>query len=308
MNRIPLLLASSVVRGSRLGQSHGGLFLIDIATGKVEQKLDWNSTDIDVSGRGGDRGLRGIAFYGEHVIVAANAEILLLDREFRWTHTYTCRYLRHCHEIAVAGDLLLVTSTGFDSILTFDLRARSFIRGVQLSYQHGVAVANSFDPQAAHGPAPRQSLHLNSVTATADEIFVSGLHMQELLRIGGEKIAAVAPLPSGTHNAQWFEGNLLYNDTASDRLCYRTTERLITMSVPEYEQHRIHNPERVEPSVARSGFARGLCPVAPGHVAGGSSPSTVSIYHVASGTRTISLNLSMDVRNAIHGVAVWPYR
>ncbi|MBL8266996.1 MAG: hypothetical protein JNL55_11475, partial [Steroidobacter sp.] len=52
MNRFPLLLASSVVRGSRLGQSHGGLFLIDMALGKVEQKLDWNSTDIDVSGRG----------------------------------------------------------------------------------------------------------------------------------------------------------------------------------------------------------------------------------------------------------------
>ncbi|MBL8270814.1 hypothetical protein, partial [Steroidobacter sp.] len=282
-------------------------FLIDMALGKVEQKLDWNSTDIDVSGRGGDRGLRGIAFYGDHVIVAANAEILFLDREFGWTHTYTCRYLRHCHEIAVAADLLFVTSTGFDSILTFDLRARSFTRGLQLSYQHGMAVANSFDPQSAHGPAPRQSLHLNSVTATADDIYVSGLHTQELLRIRGEEIAAVAKIPSGTHNAQWLEGSLLYNDTASDRLCYRTAERLVTMSVPQYEPGRIHNPERIEASVARPGFARGLCPVAPGYVAGGSSPSTVSIYHLASGTRTMSQSLSMDVRNAIHGVAVWPY-
>jgi hypothetical protein len=307
MNRLPLLLASSVVRGSRLGQSHGGLFLIDMIRGSVEQKLDWNSTDIDVSGRGGDRGLRGIAFHGDHVIVAANAEILFLDREFRWTQTFPCRFLRHCHEIAVAGDLLFVTSTGFDSILTFDVRTSSFVHGLQLSYQHGVVVARSFDPRAAQGPEPRQSLHLNSVTATVNEIFVSGLHMRELLRISGEEVTPVAPLPSGTHNAQWCEGGLLYNDTASDRVCHRTAGRELAMSVPQYANDQIHNPERIDASVARPGFARGLCRVAPGCIAGGSSPSTLSIYDLARGSRTMSLNLSMDVRNAIHGVAVWPY-
>lgn len=307
MNRIPPLLASSVVRGSRVGESHGGLFLIDMVSGNVEQKLDWNRTDIDVSGRGGDRGLRGIAFHGDHIIVAANAEILFLDREFRWRHTYQCRFLRHCHEITVSGDRLLVTSTGFDSILTFDLRARAFTHGLHLSYHHGAPTARSYDPQAVRGPAPGQSLHLNCVTATANEIFVSGLRMQELLRVRGEQVTAAAKLPLGTHNAQWFEGGLLYNDTASNRVCYQYAERMLAMSVPQYEPDEIHNPEGLEPSVARPGFARGLCSVAPGYVAGGSSPSTISIYHLPSGTRTLHRNLSTDVRNAIHGLAAWPY-
>ena len=38
-----------------------------------------------------------------------------------------------------------------------------------------------------------------------------------------------------------------------------------------------------------------------------SSPSTVSVYDLAANTRLLSVNLTMDVRNAIHGLAVWPY-
>lgn len=307
MNHAPRLLASSVVRGSQLGQSHGGLFLVDLLQGTVEQKLDWNRTEIDISGRGGDRGLRGIAFYQDHIIVAANAEILFLDRQFRWTHTYTCRFLRHCHEIAVHGDLLFVTSTGFDSILSFDLRTRTFVRGLQLRYDQGIASAVGYDPNAAHGPSLSQALHINSVTATATAIYVSGLRMQQLLRINGHEIVAVANLPIGTHNAQPFAGGIIYNDTAADRVCFRSGDRVLTMSVPSYEPDHIINSERVDPTIARAGFARGLCQVAPGVVAAGSSPSTLSIYDLANGKRIQSRNLSMDVRNAIHGLAVWPY-
>jgi hypothetical protein len=42
-------------------------------------------------------------------------------------------------------------------------------------------------------------------------------------------------------------------------------------------------------------------------VAGGSSPSTVSVYDLAANERLLSVNLTMDVRNAIHGLEVWPY-
>jgi hypothetical protein len=42
-------------------------------------------------------------------------------------------------------------------------------------------------------------------------------------------------------------------------------------------------------------------------VAGGSSPSTVTLYDLAADERLLSVNLSRDVRNAIHGLEVWPY-
>ena len=42
-------------------------------------------------------------------------------------------------------------------------------------------------------------------------------------------------------------------------------------------------------------------------MAGGSSPSTVTLYDLAQNERVLSVNLTMDVRNAIHGLEVWPF-
>ena len=41
--QLPKLVATSVVRGSEKGQSHGGVYLIDFAEQWVEQKIDWNT-------------------------------------------------------------------------------------------------------------------------------------------------------------------------------------------------------------------------------------------------------------------------
>ena len=46
------LLATSVIRGARQGESHGGVYLVDFGQDRVEQKIDWNRMDIDWSGRG----------------------------------------------------------------------------------------------------------------------------------------------------------------------------------------------------------------------------------------------------------------
>jgi hypothetical protein len=77
--------------------------------------------------------------------------------------------------------------------------------------------------------------------------------------------------------------------------------------VPRYPEADLLNKGLDQTSVARQGFARGLCVISPSVVAGGSSPSTISVYDLAANTRLLSVNLSMDVRNAIHGLAVWPY-
>ena len=115
--RLPRVLASSVVRGAQFGESHGGLYLVDLHTGSAEPKLDWSRADIDFQGRGGDRGLRGIAFYGERILVAANAELLVLDLRFRLIESHRHPYLAHCHEISVSGARVYLTSTQFDSLL-----------------------------------------------------------------------------------------------------------------------------------------------------------------------------------------------
>ena len=65
------LVATSVVRGSRQGESHGGVYLIDLDNERVLRTVDWDTGDIDWQGRGWDRGLRGIAFDGDRVFIAA---------------------------------------------------------------------------------------------------------------------------------------------------------------------------------------------------------------------------------------------
>ena len=54
--RLPAILCTTVVRSSHVGDSHGGVYLVDLETGKYEQKIDWNDGSIDWSGRGGGRG------------------------------------------------------------------------------------------------------------------------------------------------------------------------------------------------------------------------------------------------------------
>ena len=57
----------------------------------------------------------------------------------------------------------------------------------------------------------------------------------------------------------------------------------------------------------RPGFGRGLCVVGETLVAAGSSPSTIALHDLEK-VKTVSVvSLTTDVRNAIHGLEVWPF-
>ena len=58
---------------------------------------------------------------------------------------------------------------------------------------------------------------------------------------------------------------------------------------------------------ARPGFVRGLCVDGEELVIAGSSPATVTAYNLSTGGLEKSVNISMDVRNAIHGLEIYPY-
>ena len=312
---LPSLLASSVIRGSQLGESHGGLYLVDLGRGRTRLVMDWNTTAIDVAGRGGDRGLRGIAFHREYILVAANSELLFLDQDFNVVDSFTNPYLRHCHEISVADGRAFLAATGYDSVLSFDLRSRRFTMAWHLAGQGASLTLHPFDPNigtgtgAGGGPPPGHDFHINSVTATATSLHFSGLHTPGLLCADRDGLRLVADLPRGTHNAQILGDGVLYNDTAADQVCHRRGAAITAVPVPDFDPARIENRERFTSAVARPRFARGLCVIdaARGLVAGGSSPSTVAVYDLRAGACVSQVNLSMDVRNAVHGLAVWPF-
>lgn len=132
MSVLPKVLATSVVRSTHQGESHGGIYLIDLASGDRELLKDWNDPAINWEGRGADRGLRGIAFYREVVLIAASDELFVYDRDFNMIDSYRNPYVTHCHEIHLSDDMLWLTSTGLDGVLGFDLIEGRFAVGYQV--------------------------------------------------------------------------------------------------------------------------------------------------------------------------------
>ncbi len=120
-------------------------------------------------------------------------------------------------------------------------------------------------------------------------------------------VTIVAPLPRGTHNARPWRGGVLFNDTESDALAWITPAGRASLPLPRYPDAALEGSNFDQSGLARQAFGRGLCPLDDQHVAVGSSPTTVTIYDLAARQQLASLNLTMDVRNAAHGLAVWPF-
>ena len=263
------IIATSVVRGSQQGESHGGIYLVDISAGTVDKKFDWNNGKIDFEGRGADRGLRGIAFYQQHIYIAASNEIFIFDQSFTIQTSIKNNYLKHCHEICIFQGVLYISSTGFDSILRYDLLKKEFISSLYLGISEQGYRLMAFNPLSALGPNPCNKLHLNSVSCNAQGLYFSGRKTKHLFSLITGKFNAQAILPLGTHNAQPFKGGIIYNDTEADVLCFDDHQKKYVNSVPTYATQDIINIDKYLSSVARPSFGRGLALLDDGKIAAG---------------------------------------
>ncbi|MFT5140710.1 MAG: hypothetical protein ACI9H8_002093 [Lysobacterales bacterium] len=314
-HELPTLIATSVVRGSQQGESHGGIYLVDFANEEVTQVVDWDSSEIDFTGRGWDRGLRGIAFFHGEIYIAASDELFVYDRNFKIQRSFRSTYLKHCHEIHQLNNHLYLTSTGHDSILAFDLERQKFFWALHLAIENGEAKGTAYNPNGingpggANGPPAQNILHLNNVYADKRGIFTSGMHTGGMIRIGdGNSADLVVDLPMGVHNVRPFGEGVIFNDTAADHLRYITRDGQETrFRIPKYPENELTHTELGDEKVARQGFGRGLCVINDQLIAAGSSPSTITLYDLPSGSEVTRVNFSMDIRNAIHGLEVWPF-
>lgn len=306
---IPPLIATSVVRGSEQGQSHGGVYIVDPASQIVQQVLDWDTADIDWSGRGWDRGLRGVAFHDGEIYIAASDELFVYDQRFQQLRSFRNAYLKHCHEICVYKDKLYLTSTGFDSILAFDLIEQDFSWGLHAAKINGAWHGHRFDPKSNVGPNEKNQLHINNIDCSAEGLSFAGLRTKGIISLApGGTLMEQVQLPDGIHNARLTRGGVLFNDTAANYLRFVTREgEERHFPFPTYEQDEIEFAGVDDSRIARQGFGRGLCVISDRLVAAGSSPSTVSVFDLQNSRTVFSVNFSMDIRNAIHGLEIWPY-
>jgi hypothetical protein len=316
--RLPVVVATSVVRSSHQGESHGGVYLVDLERGDVRQVIDWNDPSIAWEGRGADRGLRGIAFRGDSIYLAASDEIFVYDRSFAMTGSYRNPYLKHCHEITIRDDVLYATSTGFDTVLEIDLVAGAFVRGTMLRFPpiwrkrrrlnlRPRPRFGRFDPNRPDGPAPGDTAHINNVFVDERGMFVSGTGLGTLWRVDGG-LERFARIPYGTHNARPLGDDVIMNHTATDEIALldRRGRAVRSFPLPHHDESALVNAT-LSRDVARPAFGRGLAVAGPDLLVGGSSPATVTAYRLSSAEVLASVTISMDVRNAVHGLEVWPF-
>ena len=304
------LIATTVVRGSQPGESHGGAYLIDLERQTVDKSIDWNGLDIDWRGHGGGRGLRGIACDRNRVYIASSEQLWAYRPDFTLENSWTNPYLKDCHAIEIHRRTLFLTSTGFDCILAFDLDEMQFVRAYHIETASFRFKARVFDPAGDDGPLELNKLHINSVACNPHGMYIGGLHTGGMLHFNGRSVAMAAELPGGSHDARPFRDGVLFNDNDAGRLRYcgrgdGAEDR--AMTPPVYGQKHLLSTDLDEGPIARQGILRGLCTLSETVVAGGSSPAMVTVHDLAANQSLGSVNLSRDARSAIHGLEVWPY-
>jgi hypothetical protein len=353
---LPTVLTTSVIRSSHRGDSHGGVYLVDLGRRHVEQVMDWNDPDIDWGGRGDERGLRGIAFRGDRLYIAASEQIVVYTPDFRRIGSIENPYMSQVHELWIEGDLMYVTSTPYDSILVYDLAAERFTRGYCIRQRTRAVpvLANArravigevgdargdspreralrtaraiqrrlqprgrlrdlqpfiFDPNGPNGPDRHETTHINNVGVDNGVRHVSGTRLRCLIELDERRgtIRSYARVPTWTHNARPYRDGVLYCNTSAGAVTYADRAGRVLTQVPV---HRFPEDQlemaRLPADIARPWFARGLAVTDDGIVVVGSSPATLTVVDIDAEREVQHVNLTMDIRNAIHGLAVWRY-
>jgi peptide/nickel transport system ATP-binding protein/oligopeptide transport system ATP-binding protein len=165
-----------------------------------------------------------------------------------------------------------------------------------------------YDPETGEGPTPGDTSHINNVYSDGASIYCSGVNMGTLWRIADGRLNRFAKIPYGTHNARPFREGVLMNHTATDRIAYvdRNGEPLKSYPIVQYPREQLKHAE-LTTDKARQAFGRGLAVLSDESFVGGSSPATVTLYRFDLPEIVASVNITMDIRNAVHGLEIWPY-
>ena len=298
------LLASAVVRGDRQDADLAGLYLVDLDHQTVDRVAGLEDAAKDWVKRGRELGFRGIAIDGERIYCMASDELFAFGPDFTLLGSWRNPYLKFCRGVAVFGRKLFIASSGFDSIVGFDLDAQHFDWALQILTQGFETGAHPFDPNSDDGPIMLGKLDIRDVYCDTSGMYVTA--ERGMIRFSGKHINTAVELPPGSHNARPYRDGVLFNDSLAGELRYAGRgegEEDRAMPVPHYYDvlHRDHCKD----ALANAGFARGLCQLSATTVAGGSSPAAISVHDLAGNQTLLSVRLSPDARSSIHSIAIY---
>ena len=316
INMLPTVVASCVVRSTYQGESHGGIMRVNLETEEVVKMLDWNNPDINWCGRGGDRGVRGLAFFGHTLYALAGNELFAFEQDGEdgnqlvQVASYSSYYLFGTHEMWRHKEKLYLCSGEKDTILVFDLVSKRWIK----SYYHNKDSMGlkSFDPNTGKGYQNVTSgfIHTDSVYADDNFMWYCGSYSDGLWRLdlnSGQSIKIQLQI-ADTHNARPYRGGYLYNLCPQSKTIFERGGKIIKeWLTPQYDLSTLTHTN-LPCDHARAGYTRGMVTYGD-FVIVGTSPATVNVYDVnKDGNLPIkSVQLSKDLRNSICGMALYEW-
>jgi hypothetical protein len=300
---LPVILVSSVHRSSINNQAHGGVYLINLENNKYEN-LWLAKHEIDLHGRGGERGFRGIAFWKNKTYIALHNGIQIYNQNFDCIGTIETDYLGHIHEICIWEHMLYVVSTQYDSIVVFDLKTNKMINRLTIAYNE-----KKFSYKINIVPNKKDLLHINNVYVDSRGIFCSGTNFSNLLLINNNMINVFAKSTGDTHNCRpYVDGQIICNDTTNGRISILNYFGKVInfINVKKFALKDMTNVDSSE-KIAKQPFARGLA-FNEDIIIGGSSPDMISVYDRQTMALIKNIHLSMNATHCIHGLEIYPYK
>jgi hypothetical protein len=296
------VLASSVIRSTHRGDSHGGLYVIDTDLRTYEQVLDWDYPKIRWEGKGGDRGLRGLIFH-EGLLYAAGAnELFVFNRDFELIDQYTHHLLDGTHELAIHDNKIFNISNCYDAILIFDLKTKQWVSGFQhIKGRH----IQWFDPNL-HMIQRVDTLHLDTVSVVEYQpgftwIFYAGSTTEYLYGVTtGRKEMALPLVFKNTHNAQFWKNGIVFNRSLESDTCYQVGEEL-RQHWPTPRCHTDNFTHVESNDHARAEYTRGMV-LGEDSIVIGTSPACVHEFVLGETEPVSSVRLTYDIRNSICGM------
>jgi hypothetical protein len=312
MVKLPTVLASSVIRSTHRGDSHGGIYKINLETSEINQLLDWNNPDINWEGRGGDRGIRGLAFFGNLLYAVAGNELFAFklgdDGKLVKVASYTTPYMKLTHEAWRHRDKLYICSGGADCILIFDLVQKDWT----YSWYHNKESHPEtlwFNPKNMEEPYANPTegfMHLDSVYANDDNMWYSGAYTDSLwvkdLRVNGVT-GRIKLVYDDTHNARPWKGGYLYNLSRHSKTVWEKNGKI------QDEWHTPHRPleeltyTHLPRDHAVQGYTRGMVTYGE-YVIVGTSPAAINVFKIGQFNPIKTVHLTNDIRNSICGMVL----
>jgi hypothetical protein len=292
------VLASSVIRSTTRGDSHGGLYVVDLEKKTSEQVLDWNYEKIRWEGKGGDRGLRGLIFH-DGLLYAAGANELFVFKDFVLVDQFTNVNLDGTHELAIYQDRIYNISNCFDAILVFDLRTKRWVNCIQ--HVKG-DVPRFYDPNV-HLLRHSDTMHLDSIRVIEGWIWYAGSTTEHLYGVNEEtgKLVAIKLVHPNTHNAQFWKNGIVFNRSLEGDTTYQVGDRIAQKwPTPRRDRSTMTNAN-IPNDHARSEYTRGMV-VAEDSIVVGTSPATIHQFVLGRTEPVASVQITNDMRNSICGM------